>query len=87
MQNKFEPLKDEDVVAIKESFSSEITQHPTFKVEDVAFENQVKLLKIPTGYWEREEFQERKTWVNEGYDCELLSSGNKKKMEKGESKN
>jgi hypothetical protein len=77
VSNQFETIKEEAVIALKENFAREITNHPTFKAEDLLLELQSKLLGIHKDYWEREDYKNQKTWINEGYECELLSPGQK----------
>jgi KGK domain len=39
---------------------------------------QANLLQIPRYEWEKDSYQKRKVWINEGIECELLNLGAKK---------
>ncbi|MEA5552739.1 KGK domain-containing protein [Anabaena cylindrica UHCC 0172] len=77
MENGWEPVDNEDtVLSITKVVQRYIMDDPMFKVAQILSKIKSNIISIDSSYWEKtDEYIEKKRWLNEGVDCEIMKPG------------
>ncbi len=78
MENQFQTLENsEDVLSLEENPGNLFIQHPMLKISVLLQKLKCTVLGINISSWNHESYQDRKKWLNEGLECEVLKLGEK----------
>jgi KGK domain len=80
MENQFQTLENgEDVLSLEDNPGDLFIRHPMFKVCDLLQKLRYEVLNLDSSSWDDENsyYQDRKRWLTEGLECEILKLGDR----------